>query len=92
MTPEIHIDRIQLNLRGVSPEVARTAANALSPAMQQAIAAQLATRTANSNTQVDHIAMPALHVPAGVDANMIRDAVARQVATAIAAQVPAKRP
>jgi hypothetical protein len=91
MTPELHIDSIRLDLRGVSPEVARAAAGELGPMLQQAIADHLAGRTARSSAEVTKVRTAPLRIDACTDAPALRAAIARHVATAIAAQVPVRK-
>jgi hypothetical protein len=89
--PEIHIDCIELSLRGVCPAAARNAVASLGPALQQAIAAQRAGRSAESMPGIDRVPPP-LNVPAGIDAASLRNLLARHLARAISNRLPADHP
>jgi hypothetical protein len=90
--PEIHIDSIQLNLRGISPDVANEALSSLGPTLHAALTLQLAGRTAGAGTRIGQLDAPALHVPAGVNATMLREVLAGQLAATIANQISTPSP
>jgi hypothetical protein len=87
--PEIHIDRVRFDLRGISPDIARDAVASLGPALGAALAARTAKLPVAKGTSLGPVAAPALHVPAGADAATLRAALADQLATAIARQISA---
>lgn len=92
MSTHIHIDNVQLDLRGVSPEVARAAAENLGPALHAAIAAQLAGKGATGTLRVDHVAPAPLRVASRPTPDALRTGLAQHVARSIASQLPAQQP
>ena len=74
--PEIHIENIQLDLRGVPPDVAREALASLGPALERAMAAR--------NASVGDLVVTApIRLATGADASTLRDALAQRVAATI---------
>ena len=87
-TTEVHIDSIQLELRGVSPAAAQAALASLGPALHDAVATRLAGRNATMPTHADIVTAPSLRVPTGADATSLRNTLAQHLATTIAGQLP----
>lgn len=81
--PEIHLDRIQLTLRGVSPAVAQGALASLGPALEAAVAARLAAPSAVASPDASaNVRLAANATPA-----VLRDAIAANLATTIAGRI-----
>lgn len=72
-THSIHIDRLELDLRGIAAPVAREALASFGPALQQALAAQPAAATVTG--RLEHLDVGALQLPAGASAAGVRDAL-----------------
>ena len=90
MNTAIHIDAVQLDLRGLPPDVARATAESLGPALQAAIAAQLAGRSAAGGaTRIDRVQPAPLRLGAIPDVATLRASIVQQVAASIAGQLPA---
>lgn len=70
----VHIDRLELDLRGVSAETAEAAARALGPALAQALASHRTGIAGTERVDAGRIASPASPSP-------------RQLATGIAQRV-----
>lgn len=85
--PKIQIDQIQLDLRGVPSGVAQSALASFGPALHQAIADQTAGRAAASSVQIERVSAPPLRVSHRIDANGLRDSLARHLASTIAGQL-----
>ena len=79
--PDIHIGRIQLELRGIPPDVARAAVASLDTALPRAIAAQTAGRA--PGTHVPQVAAPPLRVPSNASVTMLSQALAEHLAATI---------
>lgn len=84
--PEIHIESVEISVRGVSPKVAQSAMATLGPALEQALAAQSFAPDSAANQPVEAGASPVLRVAAGADATTLRGAVARHLAMMISQQ------
>jgi hypothetical protein len=74
--PEIQIENIYLDLRGVAPGVAREALASLGPALGRAMAA----RNASAG---DFAATAPIRLAAGADASTLRDALAQRLVATI---------
>ena len=85
--PEIHIDRLQLELRGISPAVAQSALASFGPAVHEALTTHLSGRSPGSRTNIEQLTLPALCVPASADAATLRNALATRLATTIADRI-----
>jgi hypothetical protein len=58
-TRRVHIDRLDLDLRGITPEAARAAAHALGPALARALATGGAPPRSRERIDAGRIASPA---------------------------------
>jgi hypothetical protein len=86
--PEIHIDRLELDLRGIPPSVAQSALSSLGPALQESLAARMDTPPGTARAHLASVVAPVIRVPAGADAATLRRALAGQLASTIASQLP----
>jgi hypothetical protein len=75
MTRHVHIDRLDLDLRGLDPALAEAAVRALGPALQRQLAQAGSRPPAQSAPRID-----AGHVPAGGDAQALADRLAQRIA------------
>jgi hypothetical protein len=82
--PGIHIERLHLDLRGISPAVAQSALASLAPALEQALAAR-------ASGAVLPAPSPTLHLPADPTATTLRQALAHHLAATLAAGLPPNR-
>lgn len=80
--PAVHIDRLELDLRGIPAPVAREALAGLGPALQQALAAQPVR--AGLPARIEHLEAGALPLAPGASAAALRDALAARLAHALA--------
>lgn len=87
MPRHLHLERLEIDLRGIPPEVARAAAASLGPELAQALAAHLHGRGAATDARAAQLVAPAVKVSAGADATAVRAAIVRQVATTVAGQI-----
>lgn len=74
----LHIERLELDLRGISPDTARAAADALGPALRQAMAADpQAARSAGSldGGRIASPATPGAHALAALIAQRVASTV-----------------
>ncbi|HUG24241.1 hypothetical protein [Piscinibacter sp.] len=74
----VHIDRLELDLRGISAETAEAAARALGPALAQALASHRAGIAGTERVDAGRIASPA-----APDARHLATGIARRVAQSL---------
>ena len=86
--PEIHIDRIRLDLRGVAPETARAAVASLGPALEAALTDRRAHFSDAAPSSIARVSLPPLQLPAGASAAALRAALAQQLAAGITSHLP----
>ena len=77
MNRHIHIDSLDLDLRGIDPATAEAAVRLLRPALQAALASQPATRTASAE-RIDAGRVAATSEPQGLAASLA-SRIARQI-------------
>lgn len=88
----IHIDHLELDLRGVPPAVAQEALASLGPTLREALAVRLAGRTGAADTRVPRVSLPTVRISATANAATLCQALAGQLATTIANQLPPSSP
>lgn len=86
---DIHIDSIQLTVRGISPAIAQSAVSSLGPALHAAITAQLATDSDHTPVaaHIPHVTAAPIRLPAGTDSAALQHALIGQIATVIASRL-----
>lgn len=79
----IHIDRLQIRLKGISPESARAAVGDLG----RELMGQLATPSRGPNRQrtgnIDHLDSGTVHLTAGTTPSALRETLASRIAVSI---------
>lgn len=79
----VHIDRLELDLRGISPATAEAAAHALGPALAQALAAHRAGIASAAHVDAGRLTCPASPSPHG-----LADGIAGRVARTLRGDTP----
>ena len=85
--PTVHIDRLNLDLRGVPAATAQSALASLGPALAQALAARPASGPAPQSTRIERVDASRIRLGAGAGPNGLRDALAQHLATTVARQL-----
>jgi hypothetical protein len=83
-TTILHIERLEIDLRGITPQVARDASATLGPALAQALAGQ-AGGDSRLSRPVAEITAPTVRLSDAANVAEVRDAIVRQVTGAIRA-------
>lgn len=79
----LHIDALELDLRGIPPEIAEEAARLLGPALAQALAGQPVQALPAERLDVGELASPA-----SPDAHVLAASIAQRIAGSLRGQRP----
>jgi hypothetical protein len=85
---DLHIERLVLRLRGVSPEVARAAANDLGPALLESLAQHRRLTGSTGTAEIGTLSLGTVTVQGTDSPASLRATVARAITDAMAAQRP----
>lgn len=80
---QLRIDALELDLRGIAPEVAEAAVRALGPALAEALAGRELSPAAGQRLDAGHLASPA-----APQADDLAAGIARQIARSLTGERP----
>jgi hypothetical protein len=83
MSKQIKIDRLEIRLRHISPEVARAAVSGLGQTLLHQLSSPRGLLTGRRSVNIGRIEPDTLHVASGARPNELRSALGKGIATAI---------
>ena len=87
----INIDRLEIRLRGISPQAARAAASELGRDLLHRLAVLPVNAGRSGAVRLDRIDSGALHLAAGTRATELRHAIAQKITGSIQSKLKSER-